>query len=114
MTYKQAIVIRTDLGLGKGKMASQAAHASLAAYKMAGKAEAEEWEEQGSKKVVLKVKSLKELLSLHRQAMQKGLPAAIIRDAGLTQLEKPEITCIGIGPADGKIIDSLTGRLKLL
>ena len=31
MNYKQAIVIRIDLGMSKGKTAAQAAHASLEA-----------------------------------------------------------------------------------
>ncbi len=114
MAYKQAIVIRADLKLGKGKMAAQAAHASMAAYKNAGKTAAELWEKEGSKKVVLKVKGLKELLSVLSEAAEQGLSPALIKDAGLTQLSRPTITCLGIGPAEEKLIDRITGKLKLL
>ncbi len=114
MTYKQVIVIRADLKLGKGKIATQAAHASLAAYKNAGKTAAELWEKEGSKKVVLKVKGLKELLSILKEAKRQGLFPVLIQDAGLTQLSRPTITCLGIGPAEEQSIDRITGKLKLL
>ena len=52
---KQAIIIRSDLNMSKGKAAAQAAHASLEAYKKATDDMCDEWETEGQKKVVLKV-----------------------------------------------------------
>ena len=52
---KQVIVARTDLRMGKGKLAAQVAHASLASAEesMRGNAEwYDEWKEQGQAKVV--------------------------------------------------------------
>lgn len=111
---KQVIVIRSDLGLSKGKLAAQAAHASLAAYKRAGAAAREEWEKSGSKKVVLKVAGLAELDEIFLLAKREKLPAEKITDAGHTEVPEGTVTCVGIGPAEEEKIDRVTGKLKML
>jgi len=111
--YKQVIIIRKDLGLGKGKIASQVAHASLLAYKKSSPQVQEAWEESGSKKVVVKVSNKKELLDIFMKA-KKSLPTALVKDAGLTQTRSGEATAVGIGPALSNEIDKITGKLKLL
>jgi peptidyl-tRNA hydrolase, PTH2 family len=116
MAMKQAIVIRSDLGMGKGKLAGQTAHASVSAYNIArakDKEAAREWEEEGQKKIVLKVQSEGELLALY-EAMKRVIPCALIRDAGHTQLEPGTLTCFGAGPADEAVINKFTKELKLL
>ncbi|MCX8198020.1 MAG: peptidyl-tRNA hydrolase Pth2 [Candidatus Micrarchaeota archaeon] len=116
MAAKQAIVMRADLRMGKGKAAAQAAHASILAYLQSLKRNPElcaKWLQEGQKKVVLKVKSQEELLALY-DAMRKEVPCALVSDAGLTQLEPGSITCFGAGPADEKKIDKHLGNLKLL
>ncbi len=111
---KQVIVVRTDLKMGKGKLAAQVAHASIAAFLKAGFFVKKKWLGQGMKKVVLKVESEKELLELYEKARKKKLPCALIKDAGLTQLEPGSITALAIGPAEEKKIDEITGHLRLL
>ena len=94
MSLKQIIVIRSDLDLGKGKIAAQVAHASLSAYRKAELADkwvARAWEAEGQKKVVLKVDSESELVSLYEK-MKREMPCALIRDAGHTQVEPGTIT----------------------
>ncbi len=94
--FKQAIVVRKDLKLKKGKLAVQVAHASvLAADKSSVK---KEWEKEGQKKVVLECQNLQELISLYQKAIAANLPVALVIDAGLTQIPKGTKTCIGIGP----------------
>ncbi len=113
---KQVIVVRTDIRMGKGKIAAQVAHASLEAYKRTLKKHpewVEEWEREGSKKIVLKVSSEKDLLDLYERA-KKEVPAALVRDAGYTQVEPGTVTCAGFGPAPDEIMDRLFGHLKLL
>lgn len=115
--YKQTIVIRTDLKMGRGKIAAQASHASLTAYKKVSGAYpdiARAWEMEGQMKVVLKVEGERELLELFQRAKDAGIPAALIRDAGHTQLEPGTITCIAAGPSDEKGLDRVFGHLKLL
>jgi len=111
---KQAILVRTDLKMGKGKIASQVAHASLEAYKKANKRKIKKWEKEGCKKIVLKVSSLEELLKFKKMADELKIPNAMIRDAGLTQVKKGEITALAIGPEEEEKIDKITKNLKLL
>ena len=111
---KQAILIRTDLKMDKGKIASQCSHASVGAYLKAKKYDKDKWKKEGMKKVVLKVSSEKELKDFLKLAKKEKLPCDLIRDAGLTQIEPGTITALGIGPADDKKIDKITGKLKLL
>jgi len=112
--YKQVIIIRKDIKMGSGKIAAQASHASLEAYKKADAKAKKEWESGGSKKVVVGAGSFKELFALYEQAHTAKLPCAMISDAGKTQLEKGTITALGIGPAEEKRLDKITGKLKLL
>ncbi len=103
--------------MGKGKLASQVAHASLTAFLEVMKKEktkAERWLAEGQKKVVLKVNSLDELLKIYEEAKKKELDVVLIEDKGLTQLEPGTITCIGIGPDEEYKIDEITSKLKLL
>ena len=114
---KQIILVRMDLNMGKGKMVAQGAHASLDAYLDAMHKTpdvARKWHEQGMRKVALKVKDEKELVSMFQAAKDYELPCALIIDAGHTQLEPNTNTCAGIGPAKSELLDRFTGQLKLL
>jgi len=51
---KQAIVARTDLGMGAGSWRVQVAHASLMAFEDSDRQARSDWKGQGQKKVVLK------------------------------------------------------------
>ncbi|HLD49383.1 MAG TPA: peptidyl-tRNA hydrolase Pth2 [archaeon] len=112
--YKQAIVIRSDLKMGKGKMAAQAAHASIESAGRADKKIFDEWKKEGQKKVVLKVGSESELIILKEKCKKEKMSCALIHDAGLTQLEPYTTTALGIGPDREEKIDKITGHLKLL
>jgi len=115
--YKQAIVVRADLKMGKGKIAAQSSHAAVSAAEEARNRHEDwwgAWLEEGQKKVVVKVKSEAELLQLQQEAEKMRLPYALIRDRGLTQLPPDTVTCLGIGPAPSSVIDKLTGKLPLL
>ncbi|PIY60358.1 aminoacyl-tRNA hydrolase [Candidatus Woesearchaeota archaeon CG_4_10_14_0_8_um_filter_47_5] len=113
---KQVIVTRSDLGLGKGKLAAHVAHASLEGYKKAKNKNPEivqEWEDEGQKKIVVKVSGEREMLELFEKA-KRTVPCALIKDAGLTQIPPGTITCLAIGPWEDGIVDRFTSGLKLL
>ena len=111
---KQAILVRMDLKLPKGKMAGQCAHAAVESVYNSRKSKVAMWRAQGAKKVVLKVADKKELLMYRRKAEKEGLVAALIIDAGKTFFKKPTATCLGIGPDADSKIDKIVGHLKLV
>ena len=121
--YKQAILLRKDLNLSKGKAIVQGAHASVEAFAIAGRLgaagpgrrnEVDEWLHEGMKKVVLEVANEKELIKYFQKAKDSGLPSALITDAGLTQIPPGTKTAVAIGPGKNEEIDKITGELKLL
>ena len=111
---KQAILIRQDLRLQKGKLAVQAAHASVDAVLKSNKDRIQAWRNEGAKKVVLKVKDEKELKEFQKKAQNAKITTALISDAGLTAIPPGTITALGIGPDEDEKIDKLVGHLKLL
>ncbi len=114
MGLKQVILVRQDLNMPKGKLATQCAHASVEAVLNSSKEKIHEWYEEGMKKVTLKVADLKELQKYQREAQKHGLKTAIITDAGKTFFDKPTTTCAAIGPDQEEKIDRVTGSLKML
>ncbi len=118
---KQVVVVRRDLGMGKGKIAAQVAHAScnnifliLEGSNPTWKEWLRSWRLSGQEKVVLKVDSERELLSVYQHALALNLPASLVADAGRTQIKPGTKTAVAIGPAPENIIDKITGSLKLL
>lgn len=114
MELKQVILVRTDLKLPKGKLASQVGHACIDAALGSPKELVKKWRESGMKKIVLKVADEKELLKYERLCQDEGLVTSLIVDAGHTVISPGTITCMGIGPAPEGKIDKITGKLKML
>ncbi|KAF8309711.1 peptidyl-tRNA hydrolase, partial [Clavulina sp. PMI_390] len=111
------LVVRTDLGMTKGKIAAQCGHATLACYKSLSKHNPtllHHWERIGQAKIALKCDSEDELLLLQATAQSLGLCAQSIQDAGRTQIAAGSTTVLGIGPAPVKLVNQVTGHLKLL
>ncbi|MBS3171385.1 peptidyl-tRNA hydrolase Pth2 [Candidatus Woesearchaeota archaeon] len=111
---KQAILVRNDLKMPKGKMSAQSSHASVEAVLKSDKEKINEWKKDGMMKVVLKVDNEKELLKYNQQAKDSGLITAMITDAGKTFFKEPTKTCLAIGPDKEEKIDKVTGKLKLI
>ncbi|MCL4342831.1 MAG: peptidyl-tRNA hydrolase Pth2 [Candidatus Thermoplasmatota archaeon] len=115
--YKMVIVVRKDLDLGRGKIAAQVAHAAVHCALHAEKNDKSvfrQWNEQGGKKIVVRVDSLDDIYRLKDQADKKGITNSLITDAGKTQVEPDTVTCLGLGPAEASLLDEMTGGLSLL
>jgi PTH2 family peptidyl-tRNA hydrolase len=126
MEHKQVIVLRKDLNMRKGKMVAQGAHASMRAILNLARREGdqliipldarnESWLCGRFKKICVSVNSERELLELHKQALDANLITSLIQDAGLTEFGGvPTYTAVAIGPDAGDKVDRLTGHLALL
>ena len=117
---KQVIVVRTDLNMGRGKIAAQVGHACVLGAEHVKRSHPE-WYERwwdrtngGQEKVVLKVSGIKALQEIKRHAIDLDLPWSEVADAGRTQIAPGTVTCISIGPAPENLIDKITGDLGLL
>ncbi len=111
---KQVILVRTDLKMPKGKLASQCSHAAVEAVLKSNKAKIDSWRNNGMKKLILKVNNKDELIYYNKESKNLGLTTALITDAGKTFFNKSTITCLAIGPDDEARIDKITKNLKLL
>lgn len=132
MSVKQVIVVRRDLGMRKGKMVSQGAHASIAfltnkykdSFKLTGLKNARiidlsdverSWVEGTFTKICVSVDSLEDLLSIKEAADEAGVVCHLIQDNGTTEFGGvPTYTCLALGPDLVERIDPLTGHLTLL
>ena len=117
MRYKLVVAIRDDLKLSCGKISVQVAHAAVECAlkaKRENSSALKEWYREGQKKVVVKVKSIREIYEVEFRAKQLDLTTALIRDAGLTEVPPGTVTCVGIGPGLEEIVNKVTGSLPLL
>ncbi|KAJ8679144.1 hypothetical protein QAD02_014931 [Eretmocerus hayati] len=117
--HKMVLIVRMDLNMSQGKIASQCAHAALACYLRGTRSIfnyflTKEWLLLGQAKVVLKVNSETELVSLAEKAERAGLITCPVMDAGRTQVGMGTVTVLGIGPAPSSKIDTVTSHLRLL
>lgn len=122
---KQVIVWRNDLAVRLGKKMAQAGHAALAGLSNTIRQNVDdagnvsftltpaqrEWYLTNFRKIVLRVESDADLLTLYETAKSKGLPVELITDSGLTEFHGvPTNTCIAIGPDFDERVDEVTGE----
>ena len=125
-TAKQVIVMRKDLGMRKGKMIAQGAHASLRVLLEHGESRDDRyvismtdamkaWLTGRFTKVCVSVDSEAALDAVVARAKAAGVPCALIVDAGQTEFHGvPTKTCCAVGPAWIADVDAITGDLPLL
>jgi PTH2 family peptidyl-tRNA hydrolase len=127
MTIKQILVLRKDLGMRKGKMIAQAAHASMkfiierldqideSNYHFSSSKEEREWMSDKFTKICVSVDSEQELLDLIEKGKASDITVHSIIDSGKTEFHGvPTLTCAAFGPAPEEKLKPITGHLKLL
>ena len=124
---KQMLIVRKDLNMRKGKIASQCAHASMGILTqlmtrnqdgtrtLSFNSHVDEWLNQSFTKICLYVTSEQELLDLAQKAKNSGLLTCLITDNGTTEFKGvPTNTVLAIGPGPVEILSPITGHLPLL
>ncbi|XP_076899155.1 uncharacterized protein LOC143552940, partial [Bidens hawaiensis] len=114
---KMVLVVRQDLKMGQGKVASQCAHAATGLYSKLMQSHQNllrRWERCGQAKIVVTCKNQQEMNKLLEEAERIGLPTYVVADAGRTQVSAGSKTVLAIGPGYKSIVDSVTGKQRLL
>ncbi|XP_050214942.1 uncharacterized protein LOC126666038 [Mercurialis annua] len=114
---KMVFVVRQDLKMGTGKIASQCAHAATGIYSellQSQRSVLSRWEQCGQPKIVVACKNQQEMNKLQETADSFGLPTFVVADAGRTQVLAGSKTVLAIGPGPKASVDSVTGKLHLL
>lgn len=111
--FKMAIILRTDLGMDKGKMVAQGAHAAVDVALWGDKRDVMDWKCEGQRKIVLKVKTEQELKDIANKVLDDSIYVGVIRDFGLTQIPAGSLTAIAF-VGRNEIIDPYIKDLKLL
>jgi PTH2 family peptidyl-tRNA hydrolase len=111
---KQVIVVNDALNLPQGRLATEVAHASIAAFLAASPEAQRQWLHEGMPKTVLRCDSEGEVVGLHFMADGAGLPAELIRDQHQPVAPKGGVTCLGLGPADNAELEAITGNLRMV
>ncbi|KAF3446400.1 hypothetical protein FNV43_RR11579 [Rhamnella rubrinervis] len=114
---KMVLVVRQDLKMKSGKIASQCAHAATGMYvelMQSHRSLLRQWEQNGQPKIVVTCKNQQEMNRLKEAADNIGLPTFVVADAGRTQVLAGANTVLAIGPGPKVIIDSVTGKQCLL
>jgi peptidyl-tRNA hydrolase len=113
---KMVFFVRRDLKMGKGKIGSQCAHASIGLYKKLLKNKnnlLEHWENTGSKKIVLKVDNEKNFGDILVYCDKNNILNHTIIDAGKTQIAANSKTVLVI-IEENKKLNNLTRNYKLM
>jgi PTH2 family peptidyl-tRNA hydrolase len=114
--YTQAIILRKDLGMSKGKLAVQAAHASIGAfYDMhTFSPDRVAWFNEGQRKIAFRAISEEHLIELYKKALALDLPCYLIEDFGLTEFHGVKTkTALGVGPCTIEKMKEFTDGLEL-
>ena len=110
-------IARKDLKLSAGKLAAQVGHATAECITKAERTEPsllDRYMKLGQRKVVCQAGNEDELRRLFGEAKAAGIIAALITDAGHTEIPAGTVTVAGLGPCSRDEIDAITGSLPLL
>lgn len=114
--YTQAIILRKDLGMSKGKLAVQSAHASIGAFYDMHTFTPDRfgWFKEGQRKIAFRALSEYHLIELYKKALSLDLPCYLVEDFGLTEFHGVETkTALGVGPCTIEKMKEFTDGLEL-
>ncbi len=96
--YKQFVIICTKLKMSKGKIASQAAHATFMALEnQKDKPLINVWKKSGMCVIVLQCKNVIELFGIDKYLDQWNIPHHLYIDEGVTEVNMGTATALATG-----------------
>lgn len=111
-------IIRTDISMTSGKLASQAGHAFVDSLLTAPPDKTKAYLDAGGTKIVLAARNERELCDIYHQARLAKLPCAMVVESGHVMppsFDGTEIvTAVGIGPIERSAARAITKRLSLM
>lgn len=100
----QYVIVPKRPKMSKGKIASQAAHATFRALKQMWTTEEQEiikkWNETGMCVIVLECKDVKQLINIHLYLKSENIVNALVVDEGLTEVPFATPTALATGVLD--------------
>jgi PTH2 family peptidyl-tRNA hydrolase len=111
---RMVAVFRGDLEMPIGKLAVQAGHAFLAAFRSAPQELREAYDFGEQAKLALIAPNLNALLEVENKAARRGVPNVLITDLGRTVFSEKTVTVLGLGPMTKTDSNALTRGLEML
>jgi PTH2 family peptidyl-tRNA hydrolase len=95
------IFINKGLGMSAGKIAAQAAHAAVEAYRISTPDRISKWYEGGHyTKLVMQATNADHISTIERYLKARGVKTALIIDEGRTEIAPHQITALGCEVVD--------------
>ncbi|BBG95308.1 Peptidyl-tRNA hydrolase II family protein [Prunus dulcis] len=113
---KMVLVVRRDLKMTTGKIASQCAHAATGVYAelmQSHRSLLRQWEQYGQPKIVVTCKNQQEMNKLKEAAEGIGLPTFVVADAGRTQVVSGSKTVLAVGPVSSRPNPTAAVEIKI-
>lgn len=95
------IFVNEGLGMSPGKMAAQASHAAIEAYRATNSTMVEEWYKAGHyTKLIMQARDTEHLISIERYLRERGISSRLIIDEGHTEIPPITPTALGVVVVD--------------
>ena len=105
-----ALVVRSDLKMGKGKTAAQCCHASLGLWT---ETPSQGWADSDYPHLLYKATSEDQLHAVAKKAQAEKVNWYLVADAGRTQIDPGSKTVLGLGPCGREKLERIAGDLQL-
>ncbi len=90
------IFINEGLGMSPGKIAAQASHAAVEAYKLSSDYMIDGWERTGTTKLVMSGRDAEHLRTIHDYLTRQNFLCHLVIDEGRTEIPSHSITALGV------------------
>lgn len=103
----QYIFVNKGLGMSAGKLAAQAAHASVESYRISDPVLIERWYEgKHYTKLVMQARDERHLETIERYLTERGIKSVLIIDEGMTEIDAHQMTALGVEIVDKEAGDT--------